>query len=116
MTNEIQPARRSTKETDPEGYVSAMTSLARCERSLRSVKTASARYASPDTSGSIERRETVYGPLTAEQSEYDDDMRAEIVRQDANPGNYDLPVLTPEQISQMFGVPVEMCRGLGTES
>lgn len=115
MTSNQQSTVRHTKHTDPEGYAAAITSLARCRRSVRKVEEASTRYVSVETAGTIERRGAVFGPLTAEQSEFEDDMQAEIARQDANPEAYIIRY-TPEQFSEAFNVPVELCRGLGTES
>lgn len=116
MTSNSQSTDRSTKASDPEGYAAAITSLARCHRSVRSIGGNAAKYARDESDGSFERHGAVYGPLTAAQSEFNDDMQAEIARQDANPQDYILPPYTPKQLSETFNVPLEMCHGLGTEA
>jgi hypothetical protein len=116
MTSKSQSTERSTKASNPEGYAAAITSLARVQRSLRDMGDSNTRYGIVTTADPIARRGTVSGPLTAEQAKHDDDMRAEIARQDANPQDYILPPYTPKQLSETFNVPLEMCQGLGTEA
>jgi hypothetical protein len=116
MMGKSQSPERSTKASDPEGYARGITSLARCHRSVRDIGRNTTSYTIGETDGSFERHGAVYGPLTATQSEFNDDMQEEIARQDANPQDYILQPLTPKQLSETFNVPLKMCRGLGTEA
>lgn len=116
MTSNDPSVKPTTKASNPEKYARGITSLARCYRGVRGVGFGTANQASVETDGSLQRHGAVYGPLTAAQTEFNDDMDAEIARQDANPAAYILPSRTPEQLAKAFGVPLKMCRGLGTEA